>query len=121
MPAPSAAVIARVASQHARLTLPETATVQRVTRTPNDSGGWTEATATVATVKARLAPVGGLGTGTGEGRIEVSDQWYLTFPAGTDVRSGDHVVINGRTFNVNEPDGARSYEITRRCVATEVT
>lgn len=121
MPAPSASTIARVGAQHAALTLPETATVQRVTRTPNDSGGWTETTATVATVAARVAPAGGSGARNAEGRIEVTDQWWLTFPSGTDVDSGDRVTINGRVFNVDGPDGGRSYEITRRVIGTEVT
>lgn len=121
MPAPSASTIARVGAQYERLTLPETATVQRVTRTPNDSGGWTETTATVATVAARIAPAGGSGARNAEGRIEVTDQWWLTFPAGTDVDTGDRVVVGARTFNVDGPDGGRSYEITRRVVATEVS
>jgi hypothetical protein len=121
MPAPSAAVIARVGAQYAALTLPATATITRPTRTANDSGGWTEGSTTVATVAARLAPAGGAGERDDAGRLLVTDQWWLTFAAGTDVRTGDVVTISGRTFHVQAPDGARSFEITRRVVANEAT
>lgn len=121
MPIASAATIARQAANHTLFLQPETAVVQRVTRTPNDSGGWTQTTATVATTTARIAPAGGSGGRNAEGRIEVTDQWWLTFPAGTDIRSGDTVVVNGRTFNVQGPDGTRSFPLTMRVVATEVT
>lgn len=122
MPAPSASTIARQAANHTRYLQPETAVVSRGTRTPNDSGGWTDGAATtVVTTTARIASAGGNGGRNAEGRIEVTDQWWLTFPAGTDVRTGDVVTINARTFNVQGPDGARSQALATRVVADEVT
>lgn len=120
MPAPSASTIARQAANHTLFLQPETAVVQRVTRTPNDSGGSTAGEPiVVATVKARLKDGVGRGLEAYTGRLEGIDLWTLTFPSGTDVQTGDVVTINGRGFYVQGPDGAESFEMTRRVIATE--
>lgn len=120
MPAASASTIARIAAAHARLTLPETATVQRVTRTPADGGGWDESFATVATVAARVGPISGDLQDIADTAAEVS-AWALTFPAGTDVQPTDRVLIGARTFTISYVSAPRSFELTRRAIGNETT
>ncbi len=100
--------------------LPDTATVQRKTLTSDGAGGYTESWGTVATVACRVSPGGQL---TQERVIAESlaatSIWTLTLPALTDVRPLDRILVGSRTFEVAGV-GARSDEVSRRVVCTEV-
>jgi len=49
----------------------------------------------------------------------VTSSWTITVPAETDVRAGDRVVVDARTFEVLAVL-AGSYETARRVVCSEV-
>lgn len=102
--------------------LTETATVQRVTRTGDGMGGFSESWATVATVSARVAP---LGNSPQERviaeRLTGVTLWTVTLPAGTDVTDADRIGISGRTFEVTGMLGPQSLEAARRAVCKEVS
>lgn len=101
--------------------LPDTAQVQRATRTPDGMGGFTETWTTVATVACRIAP-----TGNAPAEQVVAERvtdrvlWTLTLPAATDVTAADRITVGSRTFEVVGVLSPRSYELCTRLVAVEV-
>lgn len=99
---------------------PETATIQRGTDTVSGDGTSTS-WATVATVSARLSPVGGAGSeGLGADQsIQAVADWRISLPVGTDVTARDRIVISGRTFEVSSV-GARSYGAELHAYAKEI-
>lgn len=101
--------------------LPDTAQVQRVTRTSDGMGGFTETWATVATVACRVSPSGNTPTEqVAAERVQDHVLWTLTLPAETDVTAADLIVVGSRTFEVVGVLAPRSYEIATRVVAVEV-
>lgn len=117
----SAGTLTRIRRQYAR-TLPETATVQRSRpSTPDSAGGWSDVWSDVTTVAARLSAATSGSAAVVAGRIGEVDTWVITMPAGADVRTGDRVLLNGRTFGVRLVSGPRSDEIIRRVFVTETT
>ena len=100
--------------------LPGIADIRRVSRVPDGAGGFTESWTTVATVACRLSPSGQLPhERVIAERLATTSVWTLTLPALTDVRPADQMVVGGRTFEVVAVL-ARSSEISRRVVCTEV-
>lgn len=106
------------------LGLPEVCDVLRATLTPDGRGGYTQAWSTIATVPARLSPDPGITHGfEGERADEVAlaKRWLITVPVGTDVTSSDRLSIDSRTFNVVDHDAGRTFDISIRIRAEEVT
>lgn len=101
--------------------LPDSCQVQSVTFTPDGAGGGSESWSDVATVACRLSP-----TGRSPQERMIADKlqsltsFTVTLPALTAVSAANRLVIGGRTFRV-EGVLARSDEIARRVVCTEVT
>ena len=105
--------------------LPDTAAIHRPNRVSDGQGEYKEgtpATIAVATVKCRVSPAGK----SAEERI-IADRlgqamaWAITVPPETDVKRTDRVIVNGRTFEVAQILGPRSYEVSRRVVAIELS
>jgi len=100
--------------------LPGTCNVSRPTLTSNNAGGYTEAWAVVTTAtECRVQQGGGPNERLLAERLGVTSAWTITFQVGTDVRPTDRVVTLGRTFEVHDIV-ARTWEVVRRCLCTEV-
>lgn len=100
--------------------LPDSAQVQRRSLTSDGAGGYNEAWSTVATVACRVAPSGqSPQERVIAERLESMSIWTLTVPALTNVRPADRIILGTRTFEVVAAL-ARSTEISRRVVCTEV-
>jgi len=114
---------AEVASMRATQALawPDTCTISRATVASDGMGGETSTWSTVATVACRL---GASGTRPNEG--ETSEQlrsmadFVFTLPTGTNVLSGDRIVMGARTFEVIKP-ADHSWLTALRVQVVEVT
>ncbi len=84
-----------------KLHMPDTVYIQRLTRTSDDAGGWTEAWQTVATTKGRLAPsqrqAGEVVQG---GAITAYGEYIVTLPADTDLQQDDRLQLAGTQYEV---------------------
>lgn len=97
------------------------ATVQRVTRVQDTSGGFVDTYTAGETYDcsfsmAQVTPTERENT-IGVQTIAV---WRFVFPAGSDVRSTDRLLVGTRTFEVVHA-GARSLEITLLALCQEIT
>jgi Phage head-tail joining protein len=99
-----------------RMTMVETASIDRAITVSDGMGGWTETWSTVAIVPCRVGtPTGGA---IGAERV-VADRlsgettMAVTFPAGTDVRRTDRLLIYGKTFEVLSVLAPHTYETAR--------
>ena len=102
-------------------TLDKMGAIQRKATVKNGRGGTSETWPTVATKPCRVAPTSNQPEEfTNGGRLVANSYWRISFPAGTDIRSEDRVVIDGVTYEVTAPLGPRSYEKLRRVWATVV-
>lgn len=103
------------------LSLPDSATISRVTLTTTSLGGSSEVWATVATVACRVSPttVSSVERETASVEMAVSP-WTITLPANTDIRVTDRVVSAGRTFEVVAVQVRRSWELHTGVHAQEV-
>ncbi len=100
--------------------LPETVYIQRLTRVMNDTGGWSETWATVATVKGRIGPSGKEAEEREiAGRLGVTQAYTATRPAGTERDESDRLQIDGRQFEVKGVI-RRSQATALRVVCVEV-
>lgn len=100
--------------------LPDTATVYRVTRTSDGAGGYTDAwTAMGSAVACRISPVGRGVELAVANRLEAAAPWGLTLPAATDVTTKDQLRTSARTFEVIAVLAVRSWEISRRVICEE--
>lgn len=121
---PSAGQLLRARKRFAE-ELPDRATIQRNTSTPDGGGGFTQSWATLAAdVPCRLAPVGGgedsaRGSSGGD-RISDEATSIITFAAGQDVTEADRIIVAGQTFDVQLVRRRGEYEITRRVEVKEV-
>lgn len=101
--------------------LPDTATVYRLTRTSDSAGGYTEAWAAVGSaVACRISPAGTGAERQVAAKLAAVAPWVITLPAGTDVTAKDKVVSGSRTFHVLAILAARSWEISRRVMGEEI-
>ena len=99
-------------------TLPDTATIERDTRVSDGSGGYTVTTATTGPFACRVAVPSGKEQVIA-GKLDAVGTWTITLPAGTDVGAGDRIKVGSRTFDVTIPLRPRSWELSRRVLATE--
>lgn len=106
--------------------LPEMAVIYRLTRTDDTSGGTTETLEAGDPIECRVAPLGGgVGAAMAEslivGRVGTADSWMVTFPADTDVRLTDSlIVLDDRPLEVVAVLAPRSWELSRRVVCVEL-
>ena len=97
--------------------LPDTATIQRKTRTADSIGGATVVWATLATVACRIASAGGSPQERlAAERLSPRSVYRITLPAATDIKAADRIVIDSSTYEVL---GALvgSWETAKRVVA----
>lgn len=82
-------------------TLTETVYIQRLTRTGDDTGGWSEAWSTIATVKGRLS-VRRTTQGEAEagGEMQYAQAFVITLPAATELQESDRLQMNGVQYVV---------------------
>lgn len=79
--------------------MPETVYVQRLTRTSDNAGGWTETWQTAATTKGRIAPNQGGETARG-GAVRADNEYIITLPHDVDLRQDDRLQINGAQYEI---------------------
>lgn len=100
----------------------ETATVERLTHTPDNKGGYTNTRVTVWTGKVGRKPsteTRGAVTEQNVGAMETAlSYWLFRFPAETDVRPDDEIHAAGRVYNVTGQLD-KSIEIARYVIAVE--
>lgn len=81
--------------------MPDTVYIQRLTRTSDGAGGWTEAWQTVATTKGRIAPSQRQAGETVQGgAIMAYGEFIVTLPYDTDLRQDDRLQISGTQYEV---------------------
>lgn len=101
--------------------LPDTATVYRLTRTSDGAGGYTEAwNAVGSAVACRISPGGTGAEREVASRLAAVAPWVITLPAATDVTTKDQLRTTSRTFQVLAVLAVRSWEISRRVVCQEI-
>ncbi len=96
----------------AAILLSSSCAIRRMTRTPNDSGGYTETETTVATVGCRIGQPSGREFIAGGKTAEESDA-IVHMPALTDIRGTDRILVGGVTYEVSGPPVAVTDEILR--------
>ena len=81
--------------------MPEVVYIQRLTRTPDGAGGWTETWQTVAMTKGRIAPSQrGAGEEVRAGAVTAYGEYIVTLPHDTELRQDDRLQINGTQYEV---------------------
>ena len=105
--------------------MPEYLFPQVLVRTPDDSGGWTEAPTLGAAVPCRVAPLGAGRSGSPEeiiaARMGLIEAWVVTVPVGITLSESDVVVINGdRPMQVSSVLAPRSYDMATRVLCQEI-
>jgi hypothetical protein len=102
----------------------EAAVVNRLTRTSDGKGGFTNQWSTVWSGTVRRKPTSETRGAAIEAAVgdlqDALTYWIFTMPAGIDVRADDRIVASGRTFEV-VGDLDKSLEIARYVIATEQT
>jgi hypothetical protein len=99
--------------------LGESCVIERTQATSDGMGGSTSSWIAAGTALCNVAPIkrtGGDGFLVGDQLQEPADR-VITFPAETDVRTGDQLSIGGRTYQVSELREPRTYEFVRRVEA----
>lgn len=102
--------------------LPSTGLVKHRTGTSDGRGGQSESYDVGTAVRCRLLP---MGAREAQGREEASGHkasswWTILFPAGSDVRTTDRVVIDGQTYEVIDHIDARSQSLVMKVSARRV-
>lgn len=105
----------------AQRSMPGTAVIQSGTLTSDGGGGYTDSFAAAGTVPCRVAPMISMNESEIGERISADADWMITLPAGTSVSSDDRLVTDGGTFTVVGVRGPRSYEVTRRVEARQLS
>lgn len=105
--------------------LPDALAVHRLTRTPDSSGGTTEAYVPVVGLGAVPCRIGTLSsTGGGEAivadRLGILDGYGVTVPAATDILVTDRLAVGQDTFHVQAAPRPGSLSPWRRLIATVV-
>lgn len=82
-------------------TMTETVYVQRLTRTADSTGGWSESWTTAATVSGRIAPrMANSGENKIGGKVETFGDYLITLPHDTNVQTDDRLQINGEQYQI---------------------
>lgn len=94
--------------------------IQRATTTRDQWGGPSEATAIVATTVCSLATPTAQLSQQYAARLANQQAWTARFPADTDLREGDVVLVNGQSITVMALLTPTSYSVSvRALLATE--
>ena len=101
--------------------LPGTAIVQRVTLVSDGMGGYTPTPTNIGTAICRVTPAGAGAEKLVAEKLTSLNNWVVTLPATTDVTTKDKLVIGARTLEVQAVLAPRSWEVTRRVIASEVS
>lgn len=101
--------------------LPDTAVIWTVTNVSDGQGGMTATWAAAGTADCRISP-----SGTGSerelaSRLSSVSPWYITLPQGTAVTVKDRIHVGARVLEVAAIMAPRTWELTRRLIAIEVT
>jgi len=78
----------------------ETVYIQRLTRTSDGAGGWTEAWQTVATTKGRLTPGRSADEVERGGMVAAYGEFVVTLPHDTELRQDDRLQVNSTQYEV---------------------
>ncbi|MDP2950168.1 MAG: phage head closure protein [Chloroflexota bacterium] len=115
----SSADLAYVRSQ-AAVALPDTITIERLTRADDGAGGQTETwTIAYADVPARLSERTGR-EGIMAARESVEADWVLTLPYDQDITEADRIIHASLTYEVVFVNTGRSYDTVRRCFLARI-
>lgn len=101
------------------VSLPDTATVQRRSRSSDSMGGSTVAWPTVATVACRIAPRQGV-EGDSDGHWQTTDGYRITVPWDADIRPTDRLIVGPLTVDVSHVSTRGEQTIARVVAAFEV-
>jgi len=82
--------------------MPETVYVQRLTRTSDGAGGWSESWQTIATTKGRIAAKSGDENELG-GKTTAITTYLITLPSDTELTNTDRLQINGQQYQIITP------------------
>ena len=93
--------------------------ITRLTRTPDSSGGTTEAYTALATVQGHVGPTSG-GEIIVADRLGIVDAYTVTLPPGTDVKVTDRLEANGLVFHVQYVPQGGTDPAPMACLATVV-
>lgn len=99
--------------------LPDTATVQRRSRSSDSMGGSTVTWPTVSTVACRIAPRQGI-EGDSDGHWQTTGEYRITVPWDADIRGTDRLVIGPLTVDVSHVSTRGAQTIARVVTAFEV-
>ncbi|MEZ0396830.1 MAG: phage head closure protein [Anaerolineales bacterium] len=80
--------------------LTETVYIQRLTRTSDGAGGWSEVWQTVATTKGRIAPSQRGGENVQGGAITAYGEYIVTLPHDTELQQDDRLQVNGTQYEL---------------------
>lgn len=95
-------------------------TIQRLLRTPDGTGHYSETWSTIATISGNLAqPTAGQMQNYGY-RIGNLATWQVRVPVGTNVQENDQIVVGGQTLRVQVVLSPQSYATALRLLASEV-
>jgi len=103
--------------------LPDSIEVWRGVRASDGLGGQTVTDARALSVRGRKAPLTTVQASEQvyADRLGGSQGWWFSLPRGTDVRLGDQLRSDGRSFEVVTEDSDRSWDITLRVLCKELT
>lgn len=91
--------LAKIRAEQNKL-LPDTVYIQRLARTSDGAGGWTEVWQTVATTKGRIAPSQRGGEAVQGGAITAYGEYIVTLPHDTELLQDDRLQISGTQYEV---------------------
>lgn len=99
--------------------LPETAYVQRLTRTTDGEGGYTEAWSTQTTTTGRIGEPKGEFEKEAAGKISVGVAYVITLPSNTEVLPTDQIQINSKNYKVHWTNANKTQKTALRIIVTE--
>lgn len=95
-------------------------TIQRLLRTPDGTGHYSEVFSTIATVAGNLAqPTAGQMQNYGY-KVGSLATWQVRLPVGTNVEENDQLLTDSQTLRVQVILGPQSYQTSLRLLASEV-
>lgn len=102
-------------------TYPDTCVIPRTAAGSSDGmGGVTPGGTTAGTYACRIAPAGNTSMERlNAHQLQGVDVYTITFPALIDVRPTDNIHVGPRVFRVTGGTGDRSWELSKRVLATE--
>jgi head-tail adaptor len=103
-----------------KASLDQTCTIQRVTRSPDGYGGYTETWATLASVNCNVAqPTAALMQQYAQ-LIGNQKTFVVRLPAGQDIKRNDQLIIGSDTLRVQAVLSPRSYPTGVKVLVSEV-